>query len=464
MIRRYAHRLAPGIAKKHLAEAVFIVFTVFTALPHTLSAAVNIDLSIAGQYNVFIFDDYNDVVIEGSILAPLAHIENSGSAVAGNTAAWSWNGTNSAQKHNPFIPYISASIPPSAPDLTKITLTLELDNANLTGAAGSVESGVTVEAVNSRTGASVSVTVNADGAFSLQIQAQPGDTLELRAVGDSGQASDTATLYTGDPIPLVITFPAPGAALTENVVVVEGTYGGAANTGITVDGVTALVYDGRFRAEVPLQADDNTLVAHAVDLDGGNGFASITVQSQGTVPELILTQNVRAGLAPLTVSFGYEFSGEAQNVSLDADGDGAADVLAEYVYTTPGWYTPQLTVTDTQGTQHSAQTLVLVQDGAAMDDMFREMWNNMNNALLAGNKDGALKYLNQGAQYKYEPVFDVLMLHFAEIVASYSPLARASVSEYIGEYAVVRPFENQRRLFLVYFLKGNDGLWRLDEM
>jgi hypothetical protein len=61
-------------------------------------------------------------------------------------------------------------------------------------------------------------------------------------------------------------------------------------------------------------------------------------------------------------------------------------------------------------------------------------------------------------------VFEVLMPHFGEIVGSYSALARSSVAEEIAEYAIARPFEGKKRLFLVYFLKDKNGLWLIDEM
>ncbi len=96
--------------------------------------------------------------------------------------------------------------------------------------------------------------------------------------------------------------------------------------------------------------------------------------------------------------------------------------------------------------------------------MFRAMWNGMNNALVAGDKDGAMRYLNGSAQRKFGPVFDALIPFMSDIVASYSVLARASVSTAIGEYAVMRTENGQKRLYLIYFLLGADGVWRIDEM
>jgi hypothetical protein len=76
----------------------------------------------------------------------------------------------------------------------------------------------------------------------------------------------------------------------------------------------------------------------------------------------------------------------------------------------------------------------------------------------------ALSYLTPGAQVKYGPVFDALLPHMAEIVASYSPLQQVMVSENLGEYAVTRTINGKIYLFLLYFLKDENGVWKLEAM
>ena len=106
----------------------------------------------------------------------------------------------------------------------------------------------------------------------------------------------------------------------------------------------------------------------------------------------------------------------------------------------------------------------LCNDPAERDRLFGDLWNGMNTALVSGNHDQALLHLNASAKAKYGPVFTALRPHFAEIVASYSPLRQVEFSSDIGEYAVTRMVEGQKRLYLIYFLKDGDGVWRLDAM
>ncbi|MCP4702343.1 MAG: hypothetical protein GY862_36605 [Gammaproteobacteria bacterium] len=316
-----------------------------------------------------------------------------------------------------------------------------------------------------------------DGSFNAQIAAAEGDVLNIRAVGGAGRRSGAISVSAAVLLEIAVTSPSDGAVIAANQVRVEGTYSGPMNTGIAVNGVVALTDGGRFIADnVPLSAGENTLVAKAVSLADGIGSPAvgIQVQSLGEAPVLRLSvSDSGMGIAPLAVSFEYDFTaaGAAQHLSLDFEGDGAADFTAgggadfpEHIYNAPGWYFPSLAVTDASGALHAAEAAVLVQDGAAMDTLFNALWNGMNNALTASDASAALNYLNVAAQYKYAPIFEVLLPHMPEIIASYSPLLRASISGKIGEYAINRTIDGQLRIFFIYFLKGADGVWHLDSM
>jgi hypothetical protein len=61
-------------------------------------------------------------------------------------------------------------------------------------------------------------------------------------------------------------------------------------------------------------------------------------------------------------------------------------------------------------------------------------------------------------------VFDALLPQMPEIIASYSSLQQVSISSDIGEYAVNRTINGENWIFLIYFLKDADGVWRLDAM
>lgn len=133
-------------------------------------------------------------------------------------------------------------------------------------------------------------------------------------------------------------------------------------------------------------------------------------------------------------------------------------------YTQIGANTATFVLTDNMGVAVTKTFLIEVRDDTATDVKLRTIWSGMNNALIAGNKATAMSYLNSAAQAKYGPVFDVLLPFMAQIIASYSVPARSTISSGFAEYAVRRPNNGVNRIFLVYFTRDTDGVWRIDEM
>jgi hypothetical protein len=134
------------------------------------------------------------------------------------------------------------------------------------------------------------------------------------------------------------------------------------------------------------------------------------------------------------------------------------------VYTQVGANTASFALTDSQSVTVTRTFLIEVRDDAATDLKLRAIWNGMNSALIAGNKAEAMRYLNSAAQAKYGPVFDALIPGFASIAASYSSPATLTVGENLGEHAVTRNFGGTRRVFLIYYTRDTDGVWRLGSM
>ncbi|MGZ7031107.1 MAG: hypothetical protein ACXVIJ_03980, partial [Thermoanaerobaculia bacterium] len=219
---------------------------------------------------------------------------------------------------------------------------------------------------------------------------------------------------------------------------------------------------------VPVTAGANTLTATLTTVDGTVLSQSVNVTATGVAAKFSAVADPAAGLAPLPVVFTVSNQGST-DVTFTFNGFGPfglpAGSTVQLSTTFPaGVFVNTFVFSDSVGNTTTSQIIVEARDPAQMDQMFRAMWSGMNNALLAGDKDGAMRYLNGTAQRKFGPAFDVLMPFMAEIVASYSPLARSTLSAGIGEYAVVRTENGQKRLYLIYFMLGADGVWRIDEM
>lgn len=271
-----------------------------------------------------------------------------------------------------------------------------------------------------------------------------------------------------------ITSPADGALIQESVVQVRGTVSGASGAGVVVNGTQALVQDGAFVVDgVPLTTGANVLTATAAVISGQTAMYSVNVTSNGAPPALVLVATPDRGIQPLSVTFTYERTSTVgiQTLEMDWDGDGTfdlsttnpADPLA-HDYQTPGLYLARLRLTDTANVATEATAAVAVDNVAALDALLRSLWDGMNGALAVGDPASAADFLTTDAQERYGPVWSVLLADLPAIVASYSPVRGVFISGSIAEYAVNRTLGGENYLFLVYFVRGPDGVWRIDAM
>jgi glucodextranase-like protein len=283
----------------------------------------------------------------------------------------------------------------------------------------------------------------------------------------------TATSPAG--ISLAITEPAPGASIDFDRVNVRGTYAGPMNSGVTVDDRLAYAAGGRFAFnELPLIAGSNTIDVVVTTVDGRTTKRSVTVTASGNASAMRVVADVTSGFAPLSVTFSYVRSSTqpVTKFAIDFDGDGHDDFSTrkspptsiQNTYTTPGLYKATLTLLDAAGVTTKSDVSILVETQAARDDLFTNLWDSMNAALLQQNVSGALSCLNGAAQQRYAPVFNELLPFMPAIVASYSAPQPVSATGEMLEYAVNRTIDGVDSIFFIYALLDGDGVWRLDSM
>jgi len=415
----------------------------------------------------------------GTVLAPSADIHFSNGSFQGGLYARSLTGNASGYLHPLIERDICPTTGPSNSPPT-VAITRPLDGASFTAPAT-----IHVEAAASDSDGAVSrVEFFLDGVpvgtatsspYTVTLTQVPEGThrLSARATDDLGASTASAAVevtVVGSGLTLTITHPINGASIPGDRVLVTGWVSSRPpNSGVTVNGVTA-AWDasGGFHASVPLQAGGNTLTATLALFEGDTLTESVTVVATGQALPFDVSATPAVGLAPLAVTFTVT-NRTAQPASYTVDGAGPFTLPAGgssvRTATYPmGVFTPTFVMTDSAGASFRQSLVIEAREGNQMDQLFGAIWNGMNEALTAGDKALAMKYLNPRAREKYGPVFDALLPFMPEIIASYSPLARAGLSPTIGEYAVRRPDNGVHRLYLIYFLQGPDGVWRIDEM
>jgi hypothetical protein len=194
--------------------------------------------------------------------------------------------------------------PPPPAESSRLTVSpVTNGHVTVTGSPGSVESGARVTVKNLRTNQTVLVTAAVDGSFILPIDAQLADRLLILVTDSSGNTSLGRMVGIEQTPGVMITEPAIGAVVSTAKVRVRGQVQGPANTGVAVNGITALVLDGEFIVDaVPLEIGLNALTAVVTTRSGNTASYSRTITRQGTPPTLELEASPQSGIGPLNVA------------------------------------------------------------------------------------------------------------------------------------------------------------------
>ena len=276
---------------------------------------------------------------------------------------------------------------------------------------------------------------------------------------------------TSPAVNLSIASPANGAVIGSDTVAVSGTLQGPLNAGVVVNGVVAAVTGNTFTAAaVPLQLGLNTLTVTAVALDGQTTTQSVSVTSSGPAP-IQVVGDITQGLAPLMVNFTVKNTSGKGLLSIQADftGSGIFSFFSpnspiSNSYTVPGTYQANFIVFDNSGASVQQAITIVVQDAVQVDQILQTAWNGFATALALRDTAGAIRYFSPQVQDKYLGAFQALNTSLPQIVGTFSPLQLMSVSGGVGEYAINRVIDGVNRIFLMYFIQGVDGVWRIDAM
>ena len=163
------------------------------------------------------------------------------------------------------------------------------------------------------------------------------------------------------------------------------------DTGITVNGVVALVHGSRWAAEIPIRAGHNAITAVAITESGAEGTATIAVDGSAAESVVALRAEPASGVGPLTVTWRMTNRTGRPLVSfaLDHEGHGmfgeATTSLdgSQTVYPAAGLFVPVVRATDDQGNVHVARTAVQVDDAQSASARFQSLWTGFTARLLA---------------------------------------------------------------------------------
>ena len=202
----------------------------------------------------------------------------------------------------------------------------------------------------------------------------------LTTTGPGGTVTASAAVAVTTPIEITVLCPVQGDQIDRSNVLVRGTFTNTsgADTGIMVNGVTALVFGNHFAANhVPLEAGTNTIAVMAVDSQGHKAKRIQTVQADPsgqsiavrTVPEaaLALYEGKLQIKAPAQILSSSMLVYNSADVACDLSGTGPYPLTISE----PGLYRLSVSSTLADGRTLGDETAVLVYDAGQLDALLQ---------------------------------------------------------------------------------------------
>jgi hypothetical protein len=269
-----------------------------------------------------------------------------------------------------------------------------------------------------------------------------------------------------------------GGTVGDDNATISGSVQAPLNSALAINGMPAVLDpNGRFFIEnLKLQPGSNTITITLNSQSLAPVVKTITLASTGIAPfEVALDK--QEGLAPLTVNVTIKNRGNApfKRITIDATDDGIPDVTLtalpargatqSITYGTPGLYTMRVTVYDASDNPiYTATRRVRAVDPAEIGYKLASVYTTLVNQLAANNVNGALTAFVDGARDRYSSVFSALGTSLPTVAGQLGSLSNIVVMEDIGEITVTRDVGSVTQTFMIYLIRGADGVWRIETM
>lgn len=373
------------------------------------------------------------------------------------------------------LPPVTRTVPPPPPISSFIVVSAPVNGVvTVTGSAGSVEGGTYVTLLNYATGQTVTVKAPSNGSFSTNISGASGQVFSVVSTDIFGNASLSTSVGASNLPTLTITSPLEGTQLGSDSIFATGTYQGPPNTGITVNGQVACTDGAAFYANnLPLTVGTNAITANATSPSGMTASAqvNVTVSAQSLVA--VSVSPACGGIAPHTAIFtvSNNSGNSIQRIEADFDGNGTVDSVItdskapiQFTYTSPGTYLAKFTTTDNQGNIYNSTIAVIVTTLAIADNAIQGVWQAMKASLASGNIEQALTYFSADSRGRYRQVLTNIAPALPAMFGNFPDIHPSKIGDGDAEYFVTLPNSGKNYGYFIYFMRGPDGVMRLQGM
>ncbi|HEX8738905.1 MAG TPA: hypothetical protein VF925_02045, partial [Casimicrobiaceae bacterium] len=165
-----------------------------------------------------------------------------------------------------------------------------------------------------------------------------------------------------------------------------------------------------------------------------------------------------------------------KQIFFDLDGDGYPNVIATpaqfadgpfsfaVTYPVGTWNVAIKAYDDLDRVIYETKKSIVVLMPNLYGNRIRAVYEQMLTRLGAGNVTGALTAFTKSAYEKYEGIFNQLQPDLSTIVGQAGTITGMTFNLDVAELNVVRDTADGPQQFMVYLIRSEDGVWRVDGM
>jgi len=285
--------------------------------------------------------------------------------------------------------------------------------------------------------------------------------------GGKGSITEVAPSIT-----IAVSSPSDGASIIGPDVTVKGSFINTSGkeTGITVNGVVATIYDNQFIAgHVPLTEGANTITISASDTGGTTATSSITVNAAAG-DYIRLASNIQSGISPLDVALRIDGSFSIDNSDITIMGPALAEIVdnptpEEFTlkFTAEGIYTVTVSVTGPDGNVFEDSIYITVLNRTQLDNLLKAKWEGMKGALMRGDVEGGVTTFLKSSQERYRYIFTSLINSLPVIIANMNPIELIYVKSGVAQYRIRKTESMGLITYYIYFIRDENGIWKIQQ-
>jgi hypothetical protein len=269
-----------------------------------------------------------------------------------------------------------------------------------------------------------------------------------------------------------------GMLVADDAAAIAGRIITQANSAVTVDGRrAALGPDGTFFLDgVPLAPGTNVLSVIVNSMDAPPAKATLTVHRSATQPFAVQLDPAE-GLAPLDATLTIVNRGGVafKRMEIDTNDDATPETTLTALtgnearltlkLAQPGVRTVRVTVFDADNKViYVASRRVRVIDPTELGARVLGVHRTMVARLASGDVPGALRTFTGDAQARFQEIFTALGPDLPAAARQLGTFVDGVITETWAELTLARDTPAGRQAFMVYLIRGGDGVWRQETM